>query len=128
MALTGRFNLRKTLTGRIVLQVEEEVPGFWGRMTGRTKLHRRWRDANVLDLAAPELRSLVDLRFRPRYMPQTNESRSRNGRRRRDSSRRSRRRRCITRPIRKTGASRPIDGGPTDRGRKQPRGCPLFSA
>ena len=64
MALTGRFNLRKTLTGRIVLQVEEEVTGFWSRMFGKTKLHRRWRDANVLDLAAPELRSLVDLRFR----------------------------------------------------------------
>ena len=74
MALTGRFNLRKTLTGRIVLQVEEEVTGFWSRMTGGTKLHRRWRDANVLDLAAPELRSLVDLRFRPRYMAQTNET------------------------------------------------------
>ena len=73
MALTGRFNLRKTFTGRIVLQVEEEVPSFWGRMTGRPKLHRRWRDANVLDLAAPELRSLVDLRFRPRYMPQGQE-------------------------------------------------------
>ncbi len=74
MALTGRFNLRKTFTGRIVLQVEEEVQGFWGRMTGRPKLHRRWRDASVLDLAAPELRSLVDLRFRPRYMPQTYET------------------------------------------------------
>lgn len=73
MALTGRFNLRKTFTGRIVLQVEEEVQSFWGRMTGRPKLHRRWRDANVLDLAAPELRSLVDLRFRPRYMPQAQE-------------------------------------------------------
>lgn len=70
MALTGRFNLRKTFTGRIVLQVEEEVQGLWGRMTGSAKLHRRWRDANVLDLAAPELRALVDLRFRPRYMPQ----------------------------------------------------------
>jgi hypothetical protein len=71
MALTGRFNLRKTFGGRIVLQVEEEVEGFWGRMMGRPKLHRRWRDAKVLDLAAPELRSLVDLRFRPRYMPQS---------------------------------------------------------
>ncbi len=69
MALTGRFNLRKTFTGRIVLQVEEEVQGFWGRMTGTPKLRRRWRDASVLDLAAPELRALVDLRFRPRYMP-----------------------------------------------------------
>ncbi len=74
MALTGRFNLRKTFTGRIILQVEEEVQGFWGRMIGRPKLHRRWRDANVLDLAAPELRSLVDLRFRPRYMPQSHET------------------------------------------------------
>ena len=74
MALTGRFNLRKTFTGRIILQVEEEVEGFWGRMIGRPKLHRRWRDANVLDLAAPELRSLVDLRFRPRYMPQAQET------------------------------------------------------
>jgi hypothetical protein len=73
MALTGRFNLRKTFRGRIVLQVEEEVKGFWGRMTGNAKLHRRWRDANVLDLAAPELRALVDLRFRPRYMPQSPE-------------------------------------------------------
>ena len=73
MALTGRFNLRKTLTGRIVLQVEEEVQGFWSKLTGKTKLHRRWRDANVLDLAAPELRSLVDLRFRPRFMPQSSE-------------------------------------------------------
>ena len=73
MALTGRFNLRKTWTGRIVLQVEEEVAGFWTRMFGKAKLHRRWRDANVLDLAAPELRSLVYLRFRPRYMPQTSE-------------------------------------------------------
>jgi len=73
MALTGRFNLRKTFTGRIVLQVEEEVQTLWGRMIGRPKLHRRWRDANVLDLAAPELRALVDLRFRPRYMPQAQE-------------------------------------------------------
>jgi hypothetical protein len=73
MALTGRFNLRKTFRGRIVLQVEEEVTGFWSRLTGKNKLHRRWRDANVLDLAAPELRSLVDLRFRPRYMPQAAE-------------------------------------------------------
>lgn len=73
MALTGRFNLRKTLTGRIVLVVEEETRSLWGRLTGNTKLHRRWRDANVMDLAAPELRNLVDLRFRPHYMPSLHE-------------------------------------------------------
>lgn len=68
MALTGRFNLRKTWTGRIVLVVEEEVRTFWSRFSGSTKMHRRWRDAKVLDLAAPELRNLVDLRFRPSYL------------------------------------------------------------
>jgi hypothetical protein len=73
MALTGRFNLRKTLTGRIVLQVEEEVKSAWSWLTGNARMHRRWRDANVMDLAAPELRNLVDLRFRPRYMPQPHE-------------------------------------------------------
>ncbi|WP_230530722.1 hypothetical protein [Microvirga roseola] len=69
MALTGRFNLRKTFTGRIVLQVEEEARSFWSILTGKNKLHRRWRDATMMDLAAPELRALVDLRFRPRYTP-----------------------------------------------------------
>lgn len=73
MALTGRFNLRKTFTGRVVLQVEEEVQGFWSRLSGKNKLRRRWRDATMMDLAAPELRALVDLRFRPRYMPPASE-------------------------------------------------------
>ena len=70
MALTGRFNFRKTLMGRIVLQIEEEVRTFSSHLTGKNKLRRRWRDATMMDLAAPELRSLVDLRFRPRYLPQ----------------------------------------------------------
>lgn len=73
MALTGRFNFRKTLMGRIVLQIEEEVRTFSSRLTGKNKLRRRWRDATMMDLAAPELRSLVDLRFRPRYRPQGHE-------------------------------------------------------
>ena len=73
MALTGRFNFRKTLMGRIVLQIEEEVRTFSSRLTGKNKLRRRWRDATMMDLAAPELRSLVDLRFRPRYTPQVHE-------------------------------------------------------
>ena len=29
MGLTGRFNLRKTFSGRIILQVEEEKKSFW---------------------------------------------------------------------------------------------------
>jgi hypothetical protein len=65
MALTGRFNFRKTLTGRLRLQVEYEGASLWGFLTGKRTACRRWRDATVLDLAAPELRTLIDQRFRP---------------------------------------------------------------
>jgi hypothetical protein len=65
MALTGRFTFRRTWTGRIVLQVEEEVKG-WAQAR-----KRRWRDANMVDLAQPEMRALIDLRHRPQFMPQS---------------------------------------------------------
>ncbi len=65
MALTGRFNFRKTLTGRLRLQVEYEGASLWSFLTGKKTACRRWRDATVLDLAAPELRTLIDQRFRP---------------------------------------------------------------
>lgn len=66
MGLTGRFNFRKTLTGKIVLQLEEDVKAFWPASRKRPT-RRRWRDANVLDLARPELRALIDLRTKPAY-------------------------------------------------------------
>lgn len=69
MSLTGRFNFRKTLTGKIILQVEEDRKSVF-RMFGKRQLHRRWRDATTLDLAAPELRALIDLRQKPQFMPQ----------------------------------------------------------
>ena len=68
MGLTGRFNLRKTFSGRIVLQVEEEKKSFWSFFAEQPKLRRRWRDATMMDLAAVELRPLVDVRHRP-YNP-----------------------------------------------------------
>ena len=67
MALTGRFNFRKTLTGRLRLQVEYEGASLWGFLTGNKTACRRWRNATVLDLAAPELRTLIDQRFRPQW-------------------------------------------------------------
>lgn len=70
MALTGRFNFRKTLTGKIVLQLEEDVKAFWA-VSRKRPTRRRWRDANVFDLAKPELRALIDLRMRPVY-PRSN--------------------------------------------------------
>jgi hypothetical protein len=65
MPLTGRFNFRRTLTGRIVLQVEEDKPYRWSRK-GKTRRH--YRDANVMDLANPEMRALIDLRNKPQYV------------------------------------------------------------
>src|SRR5215210_4276672 len=64
MGLTGKFDLRKTFWGKVVLQVEEEVKPFWPRSKpGPAK--KRWRDATLMDLAAPEMRTLIDMRFKP---------------------------------------------------------------
>jgi hypothetical protein len=64
MALTGKFKHRKALWGKIVLQVEEEVKPFWRRSkTSVPKL--RWRDATLMDLAAPEMRFLIDMGLKP---------------------------------------------------------------
>jgi hypothetical protein len=64
MGLTGKFRFRKSFWGRIVLQVEEEVKPFWSRLR---PLKPRWRDATLMDLAAPELRPLIDMRSRPQF-------------------------------------------------------------
>jgi len=66
MSLTGRFTFRRTFRGKIVLQVEEEVRPIW-RFWQRDAKRRRWRDASLMDLAAVELRPLMDLRSRPRF-------------------------------------------------------------
>jgi hypothetical protein len=66
VALTGRFNFRRTLSGRIVLQVEEDKPLWWSR---KGKTRRRYRDATVMDLAKPEMRALIDLRNKPQFLP-----------------------------------------------------------
>ena len=63
VALTGRFSFRKTFTGKCVLQLEEDVRAWWPRK----RMKRRWRDANLMDLARPELRPLIDLRSKPNY-------------------------------------------------------------
>src|SRR4051812_25800036 len=56
MAVTGQFEFRKTFWGKLVLQMEEEVKPFW-----QSKPKRRWRDATLMDLAAPEMRHLIDI-------------------------------------------------------------------
>ena len=69
MALTGRFTFRRSLGGRIILQIEEEYRSSWSWSRHRP-LRKRWRDANLMDLAAPELRALIDLRYKPQFMAQ----------------------------------------------------------
>ena len=70
MPLTGKFDFRRTLTGKIVLKVEENVKVPWpfSRAGG---LRRRWRDANVTDLTEAEMRTLMDLRNRPQLIPES---------------------------------------------------------
>jgi hypothetical protein len=62
MLLTGRFDFRRTLGGKIVLQVEEDAPVWW---SWRGATRRRYRDANSMDLASPELAALLSLRVDP---------------------------------------------------------------
>ena len=67
MALTGKFRHRKALWGKIVLQVEEVKP-FWSRSKPGA-LKRRWRDATLMDLSAPEMRPLIDMGSKPWARP-----------------------------------------------------------
>jgi hypothetical protein len=69
MALTGRFNFRRSWFGKLVLEVEEEAKPFFG--SEKKPLKRRWRRANLIDLAQPEMRPLIDLRFQPQFMTRT---------------------------------------------------------
>ena len=44
MALTGRFNFRKTLTGKCVLQLEEDVSGVVAPEADEKEMARRQPD------------------------------------------------------------------------------------
>lgn len=70
MALTGRYDFRKTLTGKVILRVEEDVPVFWSR-SGERKTKRRWRNATLMDLTTPEMRALMDMRMKPLVVTRT---------------------------------------------------------
>jgi hypothetical protein len=66
MPLTGRFNFKKAWRGKLNLVVEEEYRSKWAGEK------RRWRAASLADLAEPEMRTLIDLRFQRRYGSATN--------------------------------------------------------
>ena len=70
MSLTGKFAFRRSLTGKMVLKVEEEVKLPWP-LSRTASSRRRWRDAQLMDLAEAELRTLMDLRNRPQLVPQS---------------------------------------------------------
>ena len=64
MALTGKIAFRRSLAGKIVLRIEEEVRAPWP-LSLKSAIRKRWRDARLLDLAEPEMRALMDLRKGP---------------------------------------------------------------
>lgn len=66
--LTGRFSFRRSWRGKLVLRVEENFISAWPWSRGERR--QRWRDATLMDLAAPEMRALMDLRARPQYIAQ----------------------------------------------------------
>jgi hypothetical protein len=51
------------MTGQLRLWLEYGANGFWDFLTRKKTYCRRWRKANIMDLAAPELRHLMDVRF-----------------------------------------------------------------
>ena len=65
MALTGRFEFRRSRTGKVVLQVEDDQVRSARLRPQKTAYQRRWRDAKVMDLATLELRALIDLGLCP---------------------------------------------------------------
>jgi hypothetical protein len=66
MALTGRFNFRRSWFGKLVLEVEEETKPFFA--SEKKPVKHRWRRASLIDLAQPEMRALIDLRFQRQFM------------------------------------------------------------
>jgi hypothetical protein len=70
MSLTGKFAFRRSLTGKIVLKVEEEVKAPWP-LSRTAKSRMRWRDAHQMDLVEAELRTLMDLGKRPQLVAQS---------------------------------------------------------
>jgi hypothetical protein len=69
MALTGRFNFRRSWFGKLVLEVEEELKPFFA--SDKNPLKRRWRRGTLMDLAEPEMRALIDLRPQRQFLSPT---------------------------------------------------------
>jgi hypothetical protein len=65
MSLTGRFTFRRTFWARSCCRSRTRCADLAVLATGARR--RRWRDASLMDLAAVELRPLMDLRSRPRF-------------------------------------------------------------
>lgn len=61
MPLTGKFSFRRSLTGKVVLTVEEEVRSLWP-WSPKGATRTRWRNASLWDLTHPEIRHLLELR------------------------------------------------------------------
>lgn len=73
MPLTGRFRFRKSLTGKLVLQVEHDERVPWPLSLNGAR-RRRWRDATVDKLVRPEIRGLLEFEDYVDQIPEANHS------------------------------------------------------
>ena len=70
MSLTGKVAFGRTLTGKVVLKVEQDVKAPWPfSRTGAPR--KRWRDAKLVDLTEAAMRTLMDLRNQPQLVPES---------------------------------------------------------
>ena len=71
MPLTGRFRFRRSIAGRVFLQLEHDRGALWPLSNGGKRRHR-WRDARIVDLLAPQIHGLLELEHFVEEFPNAN--------------------------------------------------------
>lgn len=71
MPLTGRFRFRRSIMGRVFLQLEHDTRALWP-LSIAGKRRRNWRDARIVDLLAPQINGLLELEHFVEEFPNAN--------------------------------------------------------
>jgi hypothetical protein len=71
MPLTGRFRFRRSIMGRVFLQLEHETGALWPLSIAGRRRHA-WRDARIVDLLAPQIHGLLELEHFVEEFPTAN--------------------------------------------------------
>lgn len=73
MPLTGRFRFRKSLWGKLVLQVEHDHQPAWPFSLNGAR-RRLWRDARLEEMVRAEVRGLLEFEDYVDQIPEANHS------------------------------------------------------